>query len=105
MLYHRDTTLNNSASFLYGCETWSFTLREGYRLIPNITRQIKSRRIRWAAHMARMAEDRKVYKVLVEKTEGKRQLGRPRGRWEDEIRWNLGRLAWGGGGVDSVSSE
>jgi len=46
--------------------------------------------------VARMGEERKVYKVLVGKPEGKRPLGRPRRRWEDGIRMDLGRLAWGG---------
>jgi hypothetical protein len=45
---------------------------------PDIIRQIKSRRMRWAGHVARMGEDRKVYKVLIEKPERKRPLGRPR---------------------------
>jgi hypothetical protein len=48
---------------------------------PNIIRQIKLRRMRWARHVARIAEDRKV-EVLVEKPEGKRPLGRPRRRWD-----------------------
>jgi hypothetical protein len=47
---------------------------------PDIIRQIKSRRMRWAGHVARMREERKVYKVLVGKPEGKRPLGRPRRR-------------------------
>jgi hypothetical protein len=49
-------------------------------LSPDIIRQVKSRRMRWAGHVARMGEERKVYKVLVGKTEGKRPLGRPRHR-------------------------
>jgi hypothetical protein len=48
---------------------------------PDIIRLIKSRRIRWAGHVARMVEGRKVYRVLVGKPEGKRQLERPRRRW------------------------
>jgi len=52
---------------------------------PNIGRVMKSRRIRRAGHVARMGERRSVYRVLVEKPEGKRQLGRPRRRWEDNI--------------------
>jgi hypothetical protein len=60
---------------------------------PDIIRQVKSRRMRWAGHVARMGEERKVYKVLVGKPEGKRPLGRPRRRWEDGIIWILGRLA------------
>jgi hypothetical protein len=47
---------------------------------------IKSRRLRWAGHVARMGEGRGVYRVLVEKPEGKRPLGRPRRRWEDNVR-------------------
>jgi hypothetical protein len=50
---------------------------------PNIIRQIKSRRMRWAGHVACMGEERKVYKVLMGKPEGKRALVRPRHRWED----------------------
>jgi hypothetical protein len=121
---------------LYGCETWSLTLREEHRLrvfenrvlrrkfgpkrgevtgewrklhneelhklysSPDIIRQVKSRRMRWAGHVARMGEERKVYKVLVGKSEGKRRLGRPRRRWEDGIRMDLREICLGGGGVD-----
>jgi hypothetical protein len=49
---------------------------------PDIIRQVKSRRMRWAGHVARMGEDRKMYKVFVGKPEGMRPLGRPRRRWE-----------------------
>jgi hypothetical protein len=49
---------------------------------PNIIRQIKSRRMRWAGQVVDMGEERKVYKVLVGKPEGKRPLGRPRRRWD-----------------------
>jgi len=52
---------------------------------PNIVRVIKSRRMRWAEHVARMGERRVVYRVLVGKPEGKRPLGRARRRWEDNI--------------------
>jgi hypothetical protein len=55
----------------------------------NIVRVIKSRRMRWAGHMARMGEGRGVYRVLVGKSEGKRPLGRPRRRWEDNIKMDL----------------
>jgi len=51
----------------------------------NIVRVIKSRRMRWAGHVARRGEGRGVYRVLVGKPEGKRPLGRPRHRWEDNI--------------------
>jgi hypothetical protein len=102
---------------LYGCETWSPTLREERMLrvfenrvlrtvfgpkevevtgewrklhdeelndvysLPNIVRVVKSRRMRWAGHVARMGEDRGVQRVLVGKPAGKRPLGRPRRRW------------------------
>ena len=52
-------------------------------------RVIKSREMGWAGHVARMGEERGVYRVLVEKPEGKRQLGRPRRRWLDNIRMDL----------------
>jgi len=110
---------------LYGCETWSLTLREERRLrvfenrvlkkvfgpkrdevtgewiklhneelndlysLSNIVRVVKSRRMRWAGHVARMGEDRVVHRVLVGKPEGKRSLGRPRRRWEDNIKMDL----------------
>jgi hypothetical protein len=116
---------------LYGCETWSFTLREEHRLrvfenrvlrrifgpkrdevmgewrklhseelhnlysYPDIIRQVKSRRMRWVGHVARMREERKVYKVLVGKPEAKRPLGRPRRRWEDGIRVDLREVGLG----------
>ena len=56
---------------------------------PNIVRVIKSRRMRWAGHVARMGEERVVYRVLVGKPEGKSPLGRPRRRWVDNIRMDL----------------
>jgi hypothetical protein len=56
---------------------------------PDIIRQIKSRRMRWAGHVARMGERRNVYRVLVGKPEVKRLLGRPRRRWEDGIKMDL----------------
>jgi hypothetical protein len=62
---------------------------------PDIIRQVKSRRMRWEGHVARMGEDRKVYKVLVGKPEGKRPLGRPRRRWEDGIRMDLREIGLG----------
>jgi hypothetical protein len=62
---------------------------------PNINKQIKSRRIRWAGHVACMGGDRKLYRVLVGKPEGKIPFARPRRRWEDEIRIDLGETCWG----------
>jgi hypothetical protein len=56
---------------------------------PDIIRQVKSWWMGWVGHVARMGEERKVYKVLVGKPEGKRPLGRPRRRWEDGIRMDL----------------
>jgi hypothetical protein len=65
-------------------------------LSPDIIRQVKSRRMRWAGHVACMGEDRKLYKVLVGKPKGKRLLGRPRCRWEDGIRMDLRETSvWG----------
>ena len=59
---------------------------------------VKSRQMRWAGHVARMGEDRGVQRVLVGKPEGKRPLGRPRCRWEDNIKMDLQEV--GGGHVD-----
>jgi len=110
---------------LYGCETWSFTLRVERRLrvfenrvlrrifgpkgdevtgelrklhneelndlycLPIIVRVIKSGRTRWTGHVERMGENRDVFWVLVGKREGKRPLGRPRLRWEDNIKMDF----------------
>jgi hypothetical protein len=63
---------------------------------PDIIRQIKSRSMRWAGHVARMGDERKVYKVLVGKSEGKRPLERPRRGWEDWIRMYLRKIGCGG---------
>jgi hypothetical protein len=62
---------------------------------PSIIRIIKSRRMRWAGHVARMREKRNAYRLLVGKPEGKRPLGRPRRRWVDNIRVDLGEVGWG----------
>ena len=56
---------------------------------PNIVRVIKSRRLRWAEHVARMEEGRSTFKIVTGKPTGKRPLGRPRRRWEDNIRMDL----------------
>jgi hypothetical protein len=69
---------------------------------PDIIRQTKSKRMRWAGHVARMGEESKLYKVLVGKPEGKRPLGRPSRSWEDGIRMILVRLAWGGEWIQLV---
>jgi hypothetical protein len=118
------------AVVLYGCETWSLTLRKEHRLrvfeyrvprrifgpkrdevtgewrklhngelhdfysSPDIIRQIKSRRMRWAGHVARMGVGRNVYKVLVGKLEGKGPLERPRRRWDDGLKLDLREISW-----------
>ena len=68
--------------------------------LPNIVRIIKSRRIRWAWHVAAYGEKRGVYRVLVRKPEGRRQLGRPRRRREDNIKIDLQEV--GCGGMDRI---
>jgi len=116
---------------LYGCETWSLTLREERKLrvfenmvlrrifgsrrdevtgewkrlhneelndlysSPNIVWVIKSRRMRWAGHVARMGEERGAYRVLLGKLEGRRPLGRPRRRWVDNIKIDLQEVGCG----------
>jgi hypothetical protein len=118
---------------LYGCETWSLTLREEHRLrvvenrvlrrlfgpkrdkmtgvwrklhneelhnlysSPSIIRMIKSRRMRYAGHVARMGEKRNAYRILVGNPEGKRPLGRPRRRWVDNIKMDLRERGWDDG--------
>ena len=64
---------------------------------PSLLRVVKSRRMRWAGHVARMGEDRVVHRVLVGKPEGKRSLGRPRRRWEDNIKMDLQEVGGGRG--------
>jgi hypothetical protein len=61
----------------------------------NIIRQIKSRRMRSAGHVARMGEERNVYRVLIGKPEGKRPLTRPKRRWEDRIKMDVRDIDWG----------
>jgi hypothetical protein len=68
---------------------------------PDITRQIKSRRMRRAGHVARMGEGRKGCKVLMGKPKGKRRLERPRHRSEDGIKMNLREIGCGGGGGEN----
>jgi hypothetical protein len=64
----------------------------------NIVRVTKSRRMRWVGHVARVGEGRGVYRVLVGKPEGKRPLGRPRHRWEDNIKLDLREI-----GIDGAN--
>jgi hypothetical protein len=63
---------------------------------PSIVRVIESRRMTWVGHMARMGKRRGVYRVLVGKPEGKRPLGRPRNKWEDNIKMDLQEVGSGG---------
>ncbi|KAJ4438640.1 hypothetical protein ANN_14587 [Periplaneta americana] len=63
---------------------------------PDIIRNIKSRRLRWAGHVARMGESRNAYRVLVGRPAGKRPLGRPRCRWEDNIKMDLREVGYDG---------
>jgi hypothetical protein len=63
---------------------------------PDIIRQIISRRMRWAQHVAHMEEGRNEYRVLVGKPKGKRPLGRLRHRWEDQIKMDLREIGWEG---------
>jgi hypothetical protein len=65
--------------------------------LPNIVRVVKSRRIRWVGHVVRMGEESGVHRVLVGKPEGKRRLGRPRHRWEDNIKMDLQEVGVGCG--------
>jgi hypothetical protein len=62
---------------------------------PSIITIIKSQRMRWAGHVARMGEKRNAYRLLVGKPEGKRPLGRSRCRWVDNIGMDLGEVGWG----------
>jgi hypothetical protein len=62
---------------------------------PSIIRVIKSRRMSWAGHVARIGEKRGAYRILVGRREGRRPLGRPRRRWEDNIKMDLQEVGWG----------
>ena len=86
------------------------TLDSLYRS-PNIVRLIKSRRLRWAGHVAKMEEGRSAFKILTGKPTGNRPLGRPRRRWEDnirmdleEIRYHCGELSWFSSGSGLLES-
>jgi hypothetical protein len=59
---------------------------------PSIIRMIESRRMRWVGHIARIGAKRNAYRLLVGKPEGRRPLGRPRCRWVDNIRMDLGEV-------------
>ena len=80
-------------------------LRDLYSL-PNIVRVVKSRRIRWGGvHVACKREGRGVHRVLVGKPEGKRPLGRPRRRWEDNIKMDLQEVGGGRGDWMEVAQD
>jgi hypothetical protein len=61
---------------------------------PHITRAMKSRRMRWAGHIARMGQMRNAYNIFVAKPEGKRPCGRTGRRWEVNIRMDLWEIGW-----------
>jgi hypothetical protein len=69
----------------------------GLYSLPNIVRVVKLRRMRWAGHVARMVEGRGVHRVLMGKPEGRTPLGRPRRRWEDNIKMDLEEVGGGCG--------
>jgi hypothetical protein len=62
---------------------------------PSIVRVIKARRMRWAGHVVRMGEVRVAHNIFVGKPEGRRPLGRPRRRWEDNIKMDLREIVFG----------
>ena len=71
---------------------------------PNTVRVMKSIRMRWVGHVARMGERRGVYRVLVGKPEGKKPLGRHRRRCEENIKMDLQKVGFGGYGLDQAGS-
>jgi hypothetical protein len=72
--------------------------------LPNIVRVVKSRRMRWAGHVARMG-GRGVYRILVGKPEGKRPMGKPRRRWEDNIKMGLQEVGGGCGDCMELAQD
>jgi hypothetical protein len=79
------------------CVNVYYCHRVSTQLQLNISYHIKYRRMRWAGHVARMGEERSVHRVLVGKTEEKRPLGKPRRRWEDDIKMDLQEVGGGRG--------
>jgi hypothetical protein len=73
--------------------------------LPNIMWVVKSRRMRWAGHVVHMGEERGVHRVLVWKPEGKRPLGRPRRRWEDNIKMDLQEVGGGRGDCMELAQD
>jgi hypothetical protein len=126
---------------LYGCDTWSLTLREEHRLrvfenrvlrrifgpkrdevtggwrklhneelhglysSPSVVRVIKARRMIRAGHVARMGEVRVAYNILVGRPEGRRPLGSPRRRWEDNIKMDLRKIGFGDVGWNHLAQD
>ena len=72
---------------------------------PNIIRVIKSRRLRWAGHLARMEEGRIAFKILAGKPTGKRPLGRPRRRWEGNIKMDLKEIGINAGNWEDSTQD
>ena len=72
---------------------------------PNIVRVIKSRRLRWAGHLARIEEDRSGFNILTGTPPGKRPFGRPRHRWEDKIRVDRQELGVNTSWIDSAEDR
>jgi hypothetical protein len=73
--------------------------------LPSIIRIIKSRKMRRVVHVARMGEIRNACRLFVGKSEGRRPLGRPRRRWVDNIRMDLGEVGWGDVGWISLAQD
>jgi hypothetical protein len=82
---------------------WRKLHNEELNDLTNTVRVVKSRRMRWAGHVARMGEERGAHRMLVRKPEGKRPLGRPRRRWEDTIKMDIHEVG-GFGRLDRVGS-
>ena len=90
---------------VFACPLHNEELHSLYRS-PNIVRVIKYRRLRWAEHVARMGEGRSAFKVITGKRVGKGPLGRPRRRWEDNIRMDLEEVGISAGNsVDSAQDR
>ena len=91
-----------------GLWNWTDNLEQTWRRnrSPNIVRVIKSRRLRWAGHVASMEEGRSAFKILTGEPTGKRPLGRPWRRWEDNIRMDLEEIGINAGNwVDSAQDR
>jgi hypothetical protein len=71
---------------------------------PSIIRMMRSRRMRWVRHVARMGRKTNACRVLVGRTEGKTPLGRPRRRWVNNVKMDLGEIGWGCYGLDWFGS-